>query len=327
MTCKQIEIEILHFVQNDKKITTMKKTTRLLLALTLLLSSATNFAQIAINTDGSAPDVSAILDVQSTTKGILLPRLTNAERDAINSPAVGLVIYNTQSETIQTYHGSLWLMINADNCGNPYYDVVNNKYYETVKIGTQCWFAENLASTKYNDGTDIRYLEEDWNQTYNGAYCWYNNDSTTYAETYGALYNGYAAQNDMLCPTGWHVPTIAEWTTLENYLIANGYNYDGTTSGNKIAKSMASGFNWNASNNTGVPGNNDYPFYRNRSGFRVLPSGWRLGGFDGTIGDVAGYWVSGWDFTFVEFFWHDANVNHQQGYPYQGGLSIRCLRD
>ena len=44
--------------------------------------------------------------------------------------------------------------------------------------------------------------------------------------------------NKEFAPEGWRVPTDAEWTTLENYLIANGYNYDGTTTGNKIAKAM-----------------------------------------------------------------------------------------
>ena len=52
-------------------------------------------AQISINEDGSTPDSSAILDVSSSNKGLLIPRMTETERDAISNPAVGLMIYNT----------------------------------------------------------------------------------------------------------------------------------------------------------------------------------------------------------------------------------------
>jgi uncharacterized protein (TIGR02145 family) len=61
---------------------------------------------------------------------------------------------------------------------------------------------------------------------------------------YGVLYNWFALATGKLAPQGWHVPTDADWDTLHNYLIANGYNWDGTTTGNKIAKSMAAQTDW-----------------------------------------------------------------------------------
>lgn len=74
----------------------------------LLLFSNALFSQMAVNTDGSQSHPSAMLDVKSTSKGILLPRLTNVERDAIVSPAEGLIIYNSVENKLQVFNGSRW---------------------------------------------------------------------------------------------------------------------------------------------------------------------------------------------------------------------------
>jgi len=73
----------------------------------MLLLSGT-FAQVAVNSDGSSPDGSAMLEVKSTDKGFLPPRMTTAQRDAIGSPATGLTIFNTDYNCLQFYNGSLW---------------------------------------------------------------------------------------------------------------------------------------------------------------------------------------------------------------------------
>jgi uncharacterized protein (TIGR02145 family) len=289
-------------------------------------------AQVAINADGSEPAASAMLDVQSTSHGVLFPRLTNAERDAIASPATGLVIYNTQVETLQYYDGSSWVLLTEGNCGLPFYDSVNDQCYETIVIGSQCWFAENLASTKYNDGTDIPHVtsNSDWAALTTPGYCWYDNNASN-ADIYGALYNWYAVEMGNLCPTGWHVPTDGEWTNLEDFLIANGYNYDGTTTGNKIAKSLATGFDWGASSSVGAVGNNDYPEYRNKSGFRGLSGGYRF--VNGSFLHVGlfGYWWtsteydSDWAWDRYLFYSHSDVYRFYDGK--EGGFSVRCLRD
>lgn len=116
--------------------------------------------------------------------------------------------------------------------------------------------AEILKTTKYNYGTSILNVTVDgtWAALTSGAYSDYGNTPANSA-TYGRLYNWYAADNNAatklasnggkkVCPTGWHLPSDTEWTTLENYLIANGYNYDGLTIGNKIAKALASTSLW-----------------------------------------------------------------------------------
>ncbi len=149
--------------------------------------------------------------------------------------------------------------------------------YNTVTIGTQVWFKENLKVTQYNDGTAIPLVTDThtWEYHTTPGYCWYNNDATTNKNTCGGLYNWYAVNTGKLCPTGWHVPSDEEWTTMENYLIANGYNYDGTTTGNRYAKAMASATGWTTSTSKGAVGNADYPTYRNKSGFTAVPSGYR----------------------------------------------------
>jgi hypothetical protein len=100
-------------------------------------------------------------------------------------------------------------------------DVDNNRY-DVVTIGTQTWMAENLKTTRYNDGTVIPLITDDtaWaTASTNGApgYCWYDNLSSNLI-VYGALYNWYSINsssngNKNVCPTGWHVPTDSEWTT------------------------------------------------------------------------------------------------------------------
>jgi len=202
--------------------------------------------------------------------------------------------------------------------------------YSTVRIGSQVWMGENLKTTKYLDGAAIPNVTGNtiWAGLTSGAYCWYNNDA---GNRYGALYNWYAVNTGKLCPEGWHVPTDAEWTILENYLITNGFNYDGTTSGNKIAKSLATATGWNSSTNTGSVGNTDYPAYRNKSGFSGLPGGFRRSSGDfGTIG-ISGYWWSSTEYS-ASYAWYGGltygSTYVDRGYDSKGyGFSVRCLRD
>ena len=172
---------------------------------------------------------------------------------------------------------------------------VDGNVYHTVKIGNQVWTVENLRTTKYNDGAAINHVTDgdEWYActTGTGAYCYHNNTTDTDSiEKFGALYNWHAVNTGKLAPEGWHVPTDADWDTLQNYLIANGYNWDGTTTGNKIAKSMASKTDWMSSSVEGTPGNDMSS--NNSSGFSALPGGSR--DYDGLfhIQSNDGYWWS-----------------------------------
>ncbi len=99
---------------------------------------------------------------------------------------------------------------------------IDGNVYKTIQIGTQVWMAENLRTTRYNDGSPI-YLgtgdmagETDWFDLRSGAYCWYFNDSVN--KTMGAIYNWFAIEPGKLAPEGWHVPSNSDWGTLINYL-------------------------------------------------------------------------------------------------------------
>ena len=255
----------------------MRKVTLLFVAITMI-ASHTLTAQVAINTDGTDPDSSAILDLKSTNSGLLLPRLNTLQISGISNPAAGLMVFNTDSSDFYGFNGSKWISVwnTGDTladwyCGNPITDSRDGQTYTTIQIGTQCWMSENLAATKYNDGTDIPLVTDNsaWASLTTPAYCWYNNDSATYASTYGALYNWYSADTSILCPTGWHVPSDGEWKTMEMALgmsqsQANVTGWRGTTDEGEKMKSTSG---WN-NNGNGT----------NSSGFNALPGGFRGGG-------------------------------------------------
>jgi uncharacterized protein (TIGR02145 family) len=107
---------------------------------------------------------------------------------------------------------------------------------------------------------------------------------------YGYLYNWYSVNTPNFAPSGWHVPTLAEWNTLENYLTANGYNYDDTTVGQKFNKALATSSGWYPSATEGAPGNTDYPAKRNATGFSAMPGGFR-DAYNGGFSQITGYFA------------------------------------
>jgi len=97
---------------------------------------------------------------------------------------------------------------------------IDGNVYNTVKIGSQIWMAENLSTTSYNDGTPIKLdgvLSDEM-----GHYCWYENN-IAYKTKYGALYDWEAVKTDKLCPVGWHIPKVNEWEILK-YSLGNDSN-------------------------------------------------------------------------------------------------------
>ena len=215
---------------------------------------------------------------------------------------------------------------------------IDGNVYHTVKIGTQVWMVENLKTTHYNDGTAIPLVTDDktWGSLTTPGYCWYKNDAAKYKNMNGALYNWYAVNTGKLAPTGWHVPTDTEWTTLQNYLIANGYNYDGSTSKNKFAKSLADTTNWTPDPDTYSGTIGDDLSKNNSTGFSALPGGdhW-LHGF-GDAGD-AGYWWSstesctflGWhrNLAWCRHLCYSRSNLYRDNYLKINGYSVRCVRD
>jgi uncharacterized protein (TIGR02145 family) len=217
-------------------------------------------------------------------------------------------------------------------------DVEGNQY-NVVKIGTQVWMKENLKTTKYNDGTAIPNITDygTWVDATTGAYCDYNNTPSN-STTYGRLYNWHAVDNNTAtkvasnggknaCPTGWHVPSDNEWTTLTDYLTNNGYGYGG--SGSDIAKSMAATSGWTTDPTAGNVGNDQAS--NNSSGFTALPSGFRSSNSTfNNIGDYGTLWSSTEYSTAYAYYRivYYSNTDVERLSNYKGhGFSVRCLRD
>ena len=205
--------------------------------------------------------------------------------------------------------------------------------YQAVRIGNQVWTVENLRTTQYNDNTPIFHAIDSatWANDTTGAYCYYNNTTDADSiEKFGALYNWHAVNTGKLAPAGWHVPDSLEWDTLQNYLIANGYNWDSTTTGNKIAKSLSAKADWPLSTIAGAIGNNLAK--NNSSGFTALPGGFRLN--NGNFNDLGSYshWWSASEYdasqAYRRFLWYYDRVDLGRWTNIKScGFSVRLVRD
>lgn len=203
---------------------------------------------------------------------------------------------------------------------------IDGNVYNTVRIGTQLWIVENLRTTKYNDGTDIPIVTDnsEWS-TGLGACCYYNNTTNNdIIERYGALYNGNAINNEKLPMEGWHVPLKSDWDRLFDYLSKNGYNWDGSTSGHKFNKSLATKTDWEESDRPGAIGYDMST--NNRSGFSALPGGFRDDG-----GNFASFGLGGF-FVRVSSE-YPCVLNYEYTFPYwllmkmEYGFSVRLVQD
>ena len=194
-----------------------------------------------------------------------------------------------------------------------------NNTYTTVYIGTQQWMAENLKVTKYNDGTAIPNITDNtqWSNLTTGAWSYYNNDVANNAK-YGKLYNWYAVSpttngNKNVCPTGWHVPTDAEWTVLTDYL-------GGTTVAGGKMKEVGT-TSWNSPNTDAT----------NTSLFTGLPGGLRLNvGEYGDVGYSGNWWSSSEHNTGSAWYRYLSKYDGNTYGDYSNkavGLSVRCLKD
>ena len=208
---------------------------------------------------------------------------------------------------------------------------MDGNVYKTVSIGTQVWMTENLRTTKYRNGdvigTTIPATLDISGESMPG-YQWAYNGNEGNAAAYGRLYTWYASTDSRgVCPTGWHIPSDADWATLINYLTDNGYGYGG--SGDQIAKSMAATSGWTADGTAGNAGNDLTS--NNSSGFTALPSGDRYsdGSFFG-LGSECYWWSAteydsndAWGYYMYNFY---SGLFRNHGTK-QFGISVRCLHD
>lgn len=206
---------------------------------------------------------------------------------------------------------------------------IDGNVYKTVILGKQEWMAENLKTTRYNDGEIIPLVTDSvlW-QDYKPAFCWYNNDEAEYKNKYGALYNWYAVNTNKLCPAGWHVPDMIEfWMVLPDYLENNGYGLG--ASGKEIAKSLASTTGWRPDSTSYNIGSEAHS--NNKTGFSAIPAGIRsYTGIYGAEGEYALWWSSS---DYNEYIGRSFSLMNYYGriQPWwpskRKGLSVRCVKD
>lgn len=188
--------------------------------------------------------------------------------------------------------------------------------YDVVSIGSQTWMKQNLKTAHYRNGEAIPQETDPaaWSALTSGAWCWYNNDSATYASTYGKLYNWYAVNDPRgLAPEGWHIPDDVEWTSLVN---AQGGN---ATAGGALKEA---GYQyWNTPNSDAT----------NKSRFSGLAGGFRSA--DGDFHNIhfSGYWwtatassnLLSWQY---ELLYNESGVRKNPLHK-TNGFSIRCIRN
>ena len=183
----------------------------------------------------------------------------------------------------------------------------------TVIIGDQTWTTKNLDVATYSNGDIIPEVQDAtaWDGLTTGAWCYYNND-TSNGTTYGKLYNWYAVNDPRgLAPSGFHVPTDAEWTTLTTFL------GDLDLAGGKMKSTML----WDSPNEGAT----------NSSGFTGLPGGYRHN--YGPFTDIGGYglWWSTSEYTTARAWIRYLNFGNVEAFRYNDnkkqGYSVRCLKD
>jgi len=214
--------------------------------------------------------------------------------------------------------------------------------YLYLPYGNQIWTVQNAAVITYRDGTPIPQVQiidqTEWSELTTGAWSYYDDNDPSK----GIIYNWYAVAgihdtdpntpNKELAPEGWHVPSDQEWLELESYLISNGYNFDGSSSGNNLPKAMASKYGWNTSTVFGEPGNDQH--LNNSSGFNAKPVGTRYGYQSGSSAG-AGTFAIFWTITpsFADYSWFYAIGNESTSTHLYGGnsrtdgMSVRFVKD
>jgi uncharacterized protein (TIGR02145 family) len=323
----------------------MKKTLTLLLGMLLLYScSTTSDGNTAITAVVPAPPENLTGEVISTTaiKLTWTDRSTNETGFKIERKLVGgtFELVGTTVTDIATFNDTgltpstsyIYRVYSYNEGGkSPVYSneltLTTNSTIPSITIGTQVWTTKNLDVAAYSDGTVIPQVTDPtaWANLTTGAWCYYNNDSAT-GTTYGKLYNWYAVvgiwneasktdvtQRKKLAPTGYHIPSDAEWTTLTTYL-----------GGESIAggQMKATGTSLWASPNTNAT---------NTSGFTGLPGGFRnnLGTFN-FIGS-SGFWWSSTENNTLNAWYRLLHYNigsaGRANFYKERGFSVRYLRD
>ena len=264
----------------------------------------TDFDAGSLSLDASSGDVTLTVDPVIATQSSYSFTVTATDAADNTSAATTVTFSIVGSCSSVTYNGHL---------------------YATVQIGTQCWFAENLRTEKYNTGATIATGLDNalWSVTWNGAVTVYGEGGVNEAAnlgTYGRLYNSLAVDDARgLCPSGWHVPTDGEYTELTDFLgggVPGGASIAGTPMKSSASDSPA----WDGTNSNGANG----------SGFSGLAGGYRsISGDFNYEGDRGYFWSAsdnGGDAWTRLLVGGDTEVYRYYSNP-RNGFSVRCVQD
>ncbi len=292
----------------------------LLLAASLWLLPAVQ-AQTVLITDDPAHqegEASAVLDVHSEFGGLLVPRMPAALREAIASPATGLLVFQTDGDAGFYFNAGKpvspnWLRLGdssqADGSGTGMVSDVDGNAYVTVRIGSHYWMAENLRVTHFRSGEAISQPgREDWIGGAEAGMSWYDNREDM-AGRFGALYNAAAVTDPAgICPPGWELPGVHHFQDLMAALGSEG----------AVGKALRGLLFWDDT----VEGNN-------HSGFSALPAGFREAdsGYFSGLRHATGWWIApsagdGREVIYLE----STGDPRVEAVPAESGFSVRCVR-
>ena len=200
-------------------------------------------------------------------------------------------------------------------CGNSLVKDYDGNRYTTVLIGSQCWMKENLRSTHYSDGTEV----EQYYHVDNDA----NNDTLLGLEyNWPTVLNGNNFSNTNpsgvqgICPRGWHVPSMAEWEQLANYVGSQSQYVCGGNS-SYIAKALAANTGWSESATPCAVGNDQAG--NNATGFNAIPINNNYAEFWSCTDDEGYVWV-------YSLYSYDEELA-MSGSSLWSYYSVRCVKD
>ena len=309
---------------------------KLLLILIGLMSFFTIFAQqvtnikvtqegdkVVINYDTSSERLGQTFDIKvecSNDNGktfTITPLTLTGDLNDVSSGNGKRIVWDVLSERQELAGDQIVFQLvlsnsTSDNSGT-FTDPRDGHVYKWVKIGAQIWMAENLRTTKYNDGSNIQNVTDvkTWANLTIPGYCWYNNDAAN-KNTFGSLYNWYATNTGKLAPIGWHIPSDTEWTILTTFLGGE------SGAGGKLKETGK--IHWTASNSEAT----------NETVFTALPGGDRCKGTFSYVG-LRGYWWSSTadysSYAWSRYIGTNTSGIYRLEIDKDSGFSVRCIKD
>lgn len=262
---------------------------------------------VGVNDDGDPPHPSAMLDVRSQQRGMLMPRMTGAQRQAIQAPAEGLLVYQVDAPSgFYYFRDDAWRALPRDEMDGQMVSDADGNAYPVKAIGGQMWMVINLRVGAFRNGELLQAAtaSAEWAEA-GPACCAYNGMERVYAPLFGLLYNGHAVTDVRgICPEGWRVPHGGDWQALLDALPPEGVG------------SLQAGRFWNGGSESG-----------NATGFSALPAGWRdASGHFSMLNAGAWFWSLG-DGGVPEAVRLMPDELLIEAVNIGSGLSLRCVRD